>query len=98
MKTLGKTLLGILLAVLIIVLFLFVWIISTEYNPAAVEPVEVKSEIDTTTLKPGQDLSVTTWNIGYGGLGKGSDFFMDGGKDTKSADEATVRAYLGGIG
>lgn len=97
MKTLGKTLLGILLAVLTIVIFMFVWIISSEYTPDAVEPVEIKSEIETTALKPGQDLSVTSWNIGYGGLGAGSDFFMDGGKNTKSADETTVRAYLGGI-
>lgn len=97
MKTFGKALLKILLAMLLVVVFFFAWIFANEYNPADVEPVEVKSEIETKMLGKGQELSVTTWNIGYCGLGEGSDFFMDGGKDTKSADEATVRKYMGGI-
>jgi endonuclease/exonuclease/phosphatase family metal-dependent hydrolase len=40
---------------------------------------------------------VLCWNIGYAGLGKDADFFMDGGSHTVSAGETQVRANLAGI-
>ena len=76
------------------------WLTGTEYKPAPVEAVEQSAAADSSTLRrvrSGQELTVLSWNIGYGGLGKGSDFFMDGGKNTRSADQAQVRAYLDGI-
>ena len=73
------------------------WLTATEFNPAPVETVEVTRAGDVDTLKGGDTLTVLSWNVGYGGLGKDSDFFMDGGKDARSADEATVKAYLNGI-
>ena len=73
------------------------WLTATEFNPAPVEAAEVTRAGDVDTLKGGDSLTVLSWNVGYGGLGKDSDFFMDGGKDARSADEATVKAYLGGI-
>ncbi len=73
------------------------WLTATEFNPAPVEAAEVTRAGDVDMLKGGDSLTVLSWNVGYGGLGKDSDFFMDGGKDARSADEATVKAYLGGI-
>ncbi len=76
------------------------WLTAAEYRPAPVEPAERGAPIEGVSLhniefdKP---LTVLSWNIGYGGLGQYSDFFMDGGKNTKSADEKQVRAYLDGI-
>ena len=76
------------------------WLTAAEYRPAPVEPAEQGAPIEGVSLhniefdKP---LTVLSWNIGYGGLGQYSDFFMDGGKNTKSADEKQVRAYLDGI-
>ena len=37
------------------------------------------------TSSPGSQLDLLSWNIGYAGLGREADFFMDGG--TQSADE-----------
>ena len=42
-------------------------------------------------------LEILSWNIGYAGLGKDSDFFMDGGKEVQAADGETVYSYLDGI-
>ena len=87
-----------LLGILVLaVAVLLGWLTVTEFNPAPVEAVEVTRAGDADTLKGGDTLTVLSWNVGYGGLGKDSDFFMDGGKDARSADEATVKAYLGGI-
>ena len=87
-----------LLGILVLaVAVLLGWLTVTEFKPAPVEAVEVTRAGDADTLKGGDTLTVLSWNVGYGGLGKDSDFFMDGGKDARSADEATVKAYLGGI-
>lgn len=45
----------------------------------------------------GDNLSVTIWNIGYAGLGKDSDFVMDGGKHWFPPSRASVKNNLEGI-
>lgn len=73
------------------------WLTATEYKPAPVETVAVQSVGENASLKTGEEFTVLSWNVGYGGLGKDSDFFMDGGKNTKSADKPQVQTYLNGI-
>ena len=38
-------------------------------------------------LKVGKEFKVTTFNIGYGGLDKEQDFFLDGGKGSRSSSK-----------
>lgn len=60
----------------------FLFSVITEFQPEPVEPVEVAGapslKVDSTTL-----ISLITWNIGYGGLGREMDFFYDGGKKVR---------------
>ena len=97
MKTVLKTLLILVLIVVIAVGALLGWLTATEFNPAPVEAAELSVGGGTRSVPLGRTMTVLSWNVGYGGLGKYSDFFMDGGENTKSADEAQVRAYLAGI-
>ena len=97
MKKVFKCLLILILILVVAVGALLGWLTATEFNPAPVEAAELICAGGTENVKLGEPLTVLSWNIGYGGLGKDSDFFMDGGKNTKSADEAQVRAYLDGI-
>ena len=99
MKKLFRVLLILLLVVVIGVGGLLGWLTATEYKPEAVErldfltvPAEAAPQIP-----EGASLKILSWNVGYAGLGKDSDFFMDGGKDARSADAATVKKYLAGI-
>lgn len=43
------------------------------------------------------DISIMNWNIGYAGLGKDSDFFMDGGVMFKPPSKEAVEKNLAGI-
>lgn len=97
MKKLLKVLLAVLCAVLAVVLVGFLYIVVNEYSPADVEALEISGDDSGVYLPADDTLRVVSWNIGYCGLGKGSDFFMDGGENVKSADEATVTKYLGGV-
>ena len=90
MKKFWNILRKVLIGIGAVLLFVFVWILANEYVPMAYEELEITTDGDTSYIRQGQELSVLTWNIGYCGLGKDADFFMDGGKSVTSADENTV--------
>ena len=97
MRKVLKALLALLLVIITAVGGLAAWLSITEYKPLAVENAEITGTTEHTELERGKELTLLNWNIGYGGLGKESDFFMDGGKNVAAADEAKVKEYLSGI-
>ena len=95
MKKILKFLLTLVLIAVLAVVGLFGYLTITEYKPADIEVLTPLCEDATApAIKDGASLNILSWNIGYAGLGAGSDFYMDGGKDTASADNATVNKYL----
>jgi endonuclease/exonuclease/phosphatase family metal-dependent hydrolase len=60
-----------------------------DYKPDPAEKVE-KSGIDPVIAISDTVFSITTWNLGYFGLGKDCDFFFDGGKMTRPSREQYV--------
>ncbi len=97
MKKVLKILLIIVLAVVIVAGLGVGALTALEYRPAPAEEAPILADAAQKAVQTGQSLRILSWNIGYAGLGAESDFFMDGGKDTRSADEATVQRYLDGI-
>ena len=88
---------GIVLGViLLIAVGLFGYLTITEYRPADTEAVELK-QTETAPVFSGNSFRVLSWNIGYSALGKESDFFMDGGKQTRPDNEGIVNKNLDGI-
>lgn len=80
-------LLGLLLVTALGVLLLFEW----RPEPLMETPVLGRG------APPGQPpdaLSLLSWNIGYAGLGKDADFFMDGGEQVRPPDESRVQKNL----
>ena len=86
----------VLLIVVLLVAGLIGFLSVTEYKPADSEEIAVEGEASE-ELAPGDDLTVMSWNIGYGALGDNADFFMDGGKGVKTADEERVMSNMEGI-
>ena len=67
----------VILAVIVLVAALLLWLTAAEYKPAAVENVDIAAAAAAGTQPTvGDSISVLSWNIGYAGLGKDSDFFM----------------------
>lgn len=87
-------------ALLLIIILLFAGLIGflsiTEYKPADTEGIAVEGEAGK-ELAPGDNLTIMSWNIGYGALGDNADFFMDGGKSVKTASEERVLSNMEGI-
>ena len=90
----------IIVVILIAVAFLYLGFLTLiEYKPADVEVIVPEASVsgETETLSVGDAVSVVTWNIGYCGLSKTADFFMDGGKEVKSQDKESVLNNLSSI-
>ncbi len=89
-----KTILILLLVLVAVPVLYFggamVYINLTEYNPEDVETLEIGGEASG-ELKVGEELSILTWNVGFGALGDNADFFMDGGKMVQTASKERVK-------
>ncbi|MDO5026348.1 MAG: endonuclease [Tissierellia bacterium] len=99
MKYIKKTIkiLGLILLILFLIFLLilgFLWI--SEYRPNEVEDLPVYSQTDKALAK-NSNLKVMTWNIGYAGLDKDTDFFMDGGQMVFPIDKDHVGIALNSI-
>ena len=77
---------------------LVLWLTVREYRPDPVEDVKIDrtGAPKQVFLSPGDSLTVLSLNAGYAGLGKDSDFFMDGGTDV-APTRAQMDANLTGI-
>lgn len=77
---------------------LFLLTISlTAYRPSEILPLENIGESPLLYETIPQELTITSWNIGYGGLGFESDFVLDGGKMGKPESRDQVEKNLKGI-
>lgn len=86
-----KILLGIVGAVVVCAGGLVAYLSATEYHPEARQTAEwVQLQEDAEETQAGQ-MTIYTWNIGYGGLDAGADFFMDGGSEVNPKAEDVAR-------
>lgn len=83
----------IVIIVLIPVFFFGVYLlmmIVTDYRPDEAVKLDIENN-QNTIIKKDKPFSVITFNIGYGGMDKDQDFFMDGGSGSRSkSKEKTV--------
>ena len=82
-------------AVIIFAVLFIVFLTIVEYRPKAIEELPFTSS--TNMLLRSKPYSIMSWNIGYAGLGKDEDFFMDGGKKVRPDSKAVVEKYFSGI-
>ena len=84
--------------IVLLLVGLVVFLTVTEYKPAPVEDASLSfMEQDSEAVELDEEFTLYTWNIGYGGLGKESDFFMDGGQMVNPPSQEIVEKNLEGI-
>lgn len=87
-----------ILGAVIVAFALLILILSlTEFKPKDIENSIVISKTESYALDKNNEIKLLSWNIGYAGLGKEADFFMDGGKGVRSAKKSKVAEHLGNI-
>ena len=76
---------------------LLIWLTATQLNVKTETAVVTRGDNSTAAFAPGDEVSILSWNVGYAGLGEESDFFMDGGKQTRAPSKAIVEKNMDGI-
>ncbi|HNW87048.1 MAG TPA: endonuclease [Candidatus Limiplasma sp.] len=94
LRILFKVLLILLGVVILAVAIVLGWLTATEYKPADVETVAVTAGARHDSVQTGKLYRLATLNVGYAGLGRDEDFFMDGGKGVQPKSEAEVSDNL----
>ncbi|MDM8534483.1 endonuclease/exonuclease/phosphatase family protein [Clostridiaceae bacterium HSG29] len=96
MKKIFKTLFIIILLVLLAVALLFTVLTITDYQPDSIVNINTNSN-QNEVVSCNEDLSILTWNIGYGSLSKNEDFFMDDGEKSRPDSKSIVENNMNGI-
>ena len=96
-KAIFQTIFWLLIAVAAAGVLLITFLTVTEYRPTDVEELTVTGTAPGRAFPVGQPVTILSWNVGYGALGKDADFVMDGGGSVPHADQEMVRANLSGI-
>ncbi|MCP4138522.1 MAG: hypothetical protein GY754_46620 [bacterium] len=80
----------------LVVLFALILLFFTvkEYTPAQEEVVANLSKVSAQLKEAPDELTVLSWNIGYCGIDKNTDFVLEGGKMSVPKDEKSVRENL----
>lgn len=95
-KSMIKIILGILVFFIIIIGSYILFMIVTDYKPES----EIKINIENNKkryIKNKDEISITTFNIGYCGTDKDIDFFMDGGTQSRSISKEKTLENLNGV-
>lgn len=96
MKLFLKSLLGILCILLILVIGYVIFMIVSDYRPEAEEKVQIDNN-QKKILEFKKEYTLTTFNVGYAGMDKNVDFFMDGGTMSRAISKEAVLENLNGI-
>ncbi|MCD6436238.1 MAG: endonuclease/exonuclease/phosphatase family protein, partial [Clostridiales bacterium] len=73
-----------LIIIIVLVLSLVLFVVFTDYAPDEIEQHEYTNRVDKLL---DDELTITTFNIGYCGLDADQDFFMDGGTGSRSSSK-----------
>ena len=95
-RKMKRRLMGLLLIIFVPTALVFIFVTVADYQPDLIETVDVMGN-GNSHLKKGDKIEISTWNIGYAGLGASEDFFMDDGKNSRPDEQTTVEEYLTGI-
>ena len=87
----GKILLGILIAVLILALSYLLYVVLTYSRIPDNQPVEVEGEAESDVLSLDSEYTIVTQNLGFGAYTRDFTFFMDGGTQSWAESPESVR-------
>jgi endonuclease/exonuclease/phosphatase family metal-dependent hydrolase len=87
----------IVLAVIVGVLALYVGAFLTVNHEVSARPQDAQRTAASELAQAGGTLDILIWNVGYGGLGAGSDFVSDGGEHMFPPSRSAVRDNVAGI-
>lgn len=93
LKKIAKAIVYLILILTLIFTAFLSYMTLTDYKPKVKTRIQVQNN-KTEQLKTGTEFSIVTFNIGYCGLDKNQDFFMDGGTMSRSSSKKQTMSNL----
>lgn len=91
-----KTVLCIFLALILLAGSYIGFMIATDYKPEEKIALDIENNVEK-KLKTNENISISTFNIGYGTMDNTVDFFMDGGKMSRGVSKERTIENMNGI-
>jgi endonuclease/exonuclease/phosphatase family metal-dependent hydrolase len=85
-----KKILVAIISLLVVIALLLGIITLVEYRPKDRENLSTIGNTTSAMVETHKEYSITSFNIGYGGLGEAEDCFMDGGENVRPESKAEV--------
>lgn len=87
---------GITVLVIFIMIIGFIGFLTiTEYRPQEIE--KLKGSGGKEAVDPNEEFTIVSFNIGYAGLSRNEDFFMDGGEKVRPDNQELILENMAGI-
>lgn len=96
MKLFLKSLAGIMGVIIVVILGYVGFMIISDYKPAKEETVQIENN-QKKKIELNKEYTITSFNVGYAGMDKNVDFFMDGGTMSRAISKEAVLENLKGI-
>ncbi len=93
MKKIGKILIIIILALVLVMAGICAFLTITEFKPAEEEYLDVTG-VTEKKLNEGGELTLLSYNIGYAGLSRDMDLYSEGGEGVSASTESLVHKNL----
>jgi endonuclease/exonuclease/phosphatase family metal-dependent hydrolase len=77
---------------------LFLSLLSCAGSPAPLEQLPAAAGGGRQPWEAPRELEILSWNLGFGGLGEGAEFYPDGGRRLIPSSRRDVLRYVAGIG
>lgn len=91
-----KSTLAVFLCIVVLIGLFFAYLTLKNPKHDSIEALSIENP-KTKKIELSKPITLTTFNIGYGGLGKDADFFADGGKSSRAISQEVVENNLEGI-
>lgn len=93
MKSTRKAILVLILVIVVLVGGFIGYLALGEYRPEPILPVQISEQQDR-IIGPNEELTITTFNLGYAALDRDANFFMDGGTMSRGLSLDRVESNL----
>ncbi|EJO5348566.1 endonuclease/exonuclease/phosphatase family protein [Clostridium botulinum] len=96
MKKIGQVFLKVFIFITLVIVGYILFMTVTDYKPEDKIQLSIKGQTGN-KLNLKDSFSIATFNIGYGGMDDKQDFFMDGGKGSRSSSKEKTIENIKGI-
>lgn len=99
-KKIGLKLIIFIIALIVLLILYIGYLQFTDFNPKSITKLNIENinNFNKNLIKPQEEMTAITSNVGFGAYNHAFEFFMDGGSQSRAANRKTILEDINGIG